>query len=51
MNIPIWETIAMFVHMSIHKPRAAKEEFLIDSMHRFVKDVQGRPGLPHGEGG
>lgn len=35
----------MFVHMSVHKPRVGKEALLIDSMHRFGKAMEGRPGL------
>lgn len=43
MNQVIQEFIVMFVHMSIHKPRAGKEALLIDSMHRFGKAMEGRP--------
>jgi len=31
--------------MSIHYPRKGKESFLIDSMHRFGKAMEGRKGL------
>ena len=35
----------MFVHMSIHYPQKGKESFLIDSMHRFGKAMEGKKGL------
>ncbi len=35
----------MFVHMSIHWPRAGKEQELIDSMHRFGAAAKGADGL------
>jgi len=35
----------MFVHMSIHRPKPGKEEFLIDSMHRFGAAMQGADGF------
>lgn len=34
----------MFVHMSIHYPKAGQEKFLIDSMHRFGAAIKGQPG-------
>ena len=34
----------MFVHMSIHHPKPEKEKFLIDSMHRFGKAMEGSKG-------
>jgi heme-degrading monooxygenase HmoA len=37
----------MFVHLSIHYPKAAYEAELIDSMHRFAAAVAGAPGLLH----
>ena len=36
----------MFVHMSIHTPRAGQEQALIDSMHRYSQAMQGHPGYP-----
>ena len=35
----------MFVHMSIHHPRAGQEQALIDSMHRFGQAMRGHPGF------
>jgi heme-degrading monooxygenase HmoA len=35
----------MFVHISIHRPKAGAEDALIDSMHRFGAALQGAPGL------
>ena len=35
----------MFVHMSIHSPRAGQEPALIDSMHRFGRAMHGQPGF------
>ena len=35
----------MFVHMSIHYPKPEKDQFLIDSMHRFGKAMEGKKGL------
>ncbi len=35
----------MFVHMSIQYPKPEKEQFLIDSMHRFGKAMEGKKGL------
>ncbi len=35
----------MFVHMSIHYPRQEKEQFLIESMHRFGETAKELPGL------
>ncbi len=35
----------MFVHMSIHQPKAGKEELLIASMHRFGEAAKTQPGL------
>jgi heme-degrading monooxygenase HmoA len=36
----------MFVHIAIHRrPKAGKEQFLIDSMHRFGAAMQGQPGF------
>lgn len=34
----------MFVHMSIHYPKPEKEKFLIDSMHRYGKAMEGLKG-------
>jgi len=31
--------------MSIHYPKPDKEQFLIDSMHRFGKAMEGKKGL------
>ena len=31
--------------MSIHHPREGKEKFLIESMHRFGKAMEGKNGL------
>lgn len=35
----------MFVHMSIHHPRAGQEQALIDSMHRYGQAMQAHPGF------
>ena len=35
----------MFVHMSLHYPLPGKENFIIQSMHRFAAAMAGRPGL------
>jgi heme-degrading monooxygenase HmoA len=37
--------VTVIVHMSIHTPRAGKEDDLIASMHRFAAAAQGAPGL------
>lgn len=35
----------MFVHIAVHRPHAAKENLLIDSMRRFGAAMRGRPGF------
>jgi heme-degrading monooxygenase HmoA len=35
----------MIIHLSIHTPKAGKEQDLIDSMHRFGAAGAGQPGL------
>ena len=35
----------MFVNMSIHRPHADKERFLIESMHRYGEAAKAQPGL------
>jgi len=36
----------MLIHIAIHRrPKPGKEQFLIDSMHRFGVAMQGQPGL------
>ena len=35
----------MFFHVSIHRPKAGKEQDLIGSMHRFSAALTGVPGL------
>ncbi len=35
----------MFVHISIHYPLRGKEQFIVDSMHRFGEAVKDKPGF------
>jgi heme-degrading monooxygenase HmoA len=35
----------MIIHLSIHAPKAGKEQDLIDSMHRFGAAGAGQPGF------
>lgn len=35
----------MYFHISIHYPKAGKEDLLIESMHRFGKAMEGKEGL------
>ncbi len=35
----------MFVHMSVHRPKAGKGKLLIESMHRFGAAMQGADGF------
>jgi heme-degrading monooxygenase HmoA len=35
----------MYFHISIHYPKAGKENLLIESMHRFGKAMEGKKGF------
>jgi heme-degrading monooxygenase HmoA len=35
----------MFVHLGVHRPRAGKEDDLIDSLRRFGAAMEGRGGF------